>query len=79
MKIYKIRVITGAKKEEVIKKDKDTYIIKVKEKAERNLANKRIKEILSDIFNVGSKDIQIIKGFQSPSKLVKINLPKDLL
>ncbi len=79
MNIYKIRVISESKKEEVVKKDKNTYVIKVKEKAERNLANNRTREILSSVFKVEKKAVQIIKGHHSPSKLVKIHLPKDLL
>ena len=70
----KVKVQAGAKKEEVKKKNKDTYIVSVCEKAERNQANKRVCYIISDIFNVSIKNIRIISGHQSPSKILSINL-----
>lgn len=75
----KVRVQAGSKKEEIKKKSKDTYIISVKEKAERNMANKRICEIVSSLFNVSTKDVRIINGHQSPSKILSINLPENLV
>ena len=75
----KVRAQAGSKKEEVVKKDKDTYIIRVKEPAERNLANKRICEIMASVFNISIKDVRIINGHQSPSKILSINLPENLV
>jgi uncharacterized protein YggU (UPF0235/DUF167 family) len=74
----KVKVLAKSKKEEVIKKSKDTYIVSVKEPAERNLANKRICEIMADIFSVSIKQVKIINGHQSPSKILSINLPENL-
>jgi len=70
----KVRVQAGAKIEEVKKKSKDSYIIKVKEKAERNQANKRICEIMALLFTVSVKQVRIINGHQSPSKILSILL-----
>lgn len=75
----KVRVLAKSKKEELIKKNKDTYIVSVKEPAERNLANKRICEIMADIFSVSVKQVKIINGHQSPSKILSINLPENLV
>jgi uncharacterized protein (TIGR00251 family) len=75
----KVKVQAGSKKEEIKKKNEDTYIISVKKPAERNLANQRVCEIMADIFNVSIKNIRIISGHQSPSKILSINLPKKLL
>jgi uncharacterized protein YggU (UPF0235/DUF167 family) len=75
----KVKVQAGAKKEEIKKKSSSNYIISVKEKAERNMANKRVCEILASIFQVSVKNIRIINGHQSPSKMISINLPENLV
>jgi uncharacterized protein YggU (UPF0235/DUF167 family) len=75
----KVKVIAGAKKEEVKKKNKDTYMISVKEPAERNMANKRICEIVATIFKINIRSVRIINGYQSPSKILSLNLPDNLV
>jgi uncharacterized protein YggU (UPF0235/DUF167 family) len=70
----KVKVQASAKKEEIIKKKLDTYIISVKEPAERNLANKRVCEIIASLFVISIKNVRIISGHQSPSKILSINL-----
>jgi len=75
----KVKVQAGAKKEIITKKSKDTYIISVKEKAERNMANKRICEIMASLYNVQIKNIRIVNGHHSPTKMLSINLPKNLV
>jgi len=75
----KIRVKVGARKESVIKKDEDTFLISVKEKAERNEANLRVRQIISNLYGLSIGKVQIIKGQQSPSKILKIDFGKDLV
>lgn len=75
----KVKVQASSKKEEVTQKSKDTYIIKVKEPAERNLANKRVIEIMANLLNLSTKNIKIISGHQSPSKILSINFPENLV
>jgi len=75
----KIKVKAGSKREIVTKKSEDNYIISVKEPAERNLANNRIREILASMFNISAKSVRIISGHQNPSKIVSINFPENLL
>ena len=72
----KIKVQARAKREVITKKSKNSYIISVKEPAERNLANKRICQIIASLFNVPIKTVHIINGHQSSSKMLSINLPK---
>jgi uncharacterized protein YggU (UPF0235/DUF167 family) len=75
----KVKVTAGAKKEEIKKKANDSFIVSVKEKAERNMANKRVCEIMASVFKVSIKNVRIINGHQSPSKMLSINLPQNLL
>ena len=68
-----IKVIAHPKsrKEEVIKKTDTRFEVWVKEPAERNLANERIIEIIKMHFPT-SKQVRIINGHNSPSKLLSI-------
>jgi uncharacterized protein YggU (UPF0235/DUF167 family) len=51
----------------------------VREKAERNLANKRVLEIIAEAFNVSVKKVRIINGHQSPSKILAVDFPESLV
>jgi uncharacterized protein YggU (UPF0235/DUF167 family) len=75
----KVRVEAGAKKEKITQKNKDTFLVSVKEKALRNLANKRVCEVMSEKLGVTLKNIRIVSGHQSPSKILSINLPNNLV
>lgn len=70
-----VKASAGAKSEEVLRVDESHFKIKVKQKAERNLANKRIIEILAKIFE--TNDIRIINGHNSPSKLFSLEIIRD--
>ena len=69
----KVKVQAGAKKEKIEKKSEDHYVVSVKEKAERNMANNRICEIFASLLSVNRNSIRIISGHQSPSKIISIN------
>ncbi len=68
----KIKVTTEAKKERIIKKSSDHFDISVKEPAERNLANKKIVKLLRDYFKVYNREVRIVSGHHSPSKIISI-------
>ncbi len=70
----KIKVTAGAKKETIEKVADDHYKISVKQRAERNMANSRIIEILADIFKVNPKQVRLINGHHSPSKIFNIGV-----
>lgn len=69
----KVKVKTGARKEEVQKINDEHYTISVKEEAVRNMANIRICEIIASLFQVPNGAVRIINGHHSPSKLISIN------
>lgn len=68
--LIKVRVSPNSSEEKVIKKGDAEYLIKVKEKAENNKANKRVFKILSLIFQ--KKRIELIKGSKKRNKIFKI-------
>ncbi|MFH0845843.1 MAG: DUF167 domain-containing protein [Patescibacteria group bacterium] len=77
----KVKVFPKSRKEEIIYRgdlkiplnERNRFEIKVKEKAERNMANKKVLEILAKYFKIEEKDLKIISGHQHPSKLLSIN------
>jgi uncharacterized protein YggU (UPF0235/DUF167 family) len=71
----KVRVKADSRAESVVKESYDHYVISVREKAERNQANKRIIEILKSMFP--DHQIRIIHGHKGPSKLIAVDERED--
>lgn len=69
------RVLAGAKREEVTEKTPDHFVVHVREPAERNLANRKVVELLATHFGLSSGKVRIISGHHSPSKLLSIDIP----
>jgi uncharacterized protein YggU (UPF0235/DUF167 family) len=72
MSYIHVLVTAGAKKESFKDKSKDHFVISVKEKAERNMANTRVLELVAEHFNVSKNKVRIINGHRHPSKLIII-------
>lgn len=70
----RVRVIPKAKKETIKKINEQTFEITVKEPAERNLANNRIKELLAIEFGLESKSIRIVSGHHSATKIFDVRI-----
>lgn len=66
-------VTAGAKKESIVAKKSDHFEISVKEKAEKNLANKKVIELLANYFKVPIKKVRIINGHHHPHKLLVVD------
>jgi uncharacterized protein YggU (UPF0235/DUF167 family) len=69
----KIRAKTGQKKESFVQKNEDTFLVSVKEEAERNMANKRIIALVAKHFNLPAAKVRIIKGQTSSSKIMLVS------
>jgi uncharacterized protein YggU (UPF0235/DUF167 family) len=65
-----VLVTAGAKKESLKLKSKDHFEISVKEKAERNMANTRVLELVAEYFKIPKNKVRIINGHKHPSKLI---------
>jgi uncharacterized protein YggU (UPF0235/DUF167 family) len=70
----KVRVLANQRKEKIEILKEDTFKLWLKEKAERNLANTRVLEIISEHFKVPQGKVKIVNGHNSPSKLMAINV-----
>ena len=69
-----VKVTAGASKESFKQKKKsvDHFEVSVKEKAERNLANSRVLELVAGHFKVPVSKVRIINGHHHPSKLLVV-------
>ncbi len=72
--LIKIKVLADSKKEEILKEEGDCYLIKVREPAKNNLANKRVLDILSLHFNIARHKLKIVKGSRQPNKIIEVKL-----
>lgn len=66
----RVKVQAGARREELKQTSEDHFEISVKEKAERNMANKRVLDILAEFFDLPKGKVRIINGHQSQTKLL---------
>lgn len=69
----KVIVTPGARKERIEEKDSETLYISVREKASRNCANTRIREILAERLGVALTQVRILTGHHSRSKMISIS------
>ena len=68
----KVRVTAGAKKEALERVSVDTFKVSVKEPAERNMANTRVRELMAREFAVPVAKVKLVSGHHSPSKILSI-------
>ena len=72
MQYIHVKVTAGAKKESFEKLKDDHFEIWVKEKAERNMANTRVLELIALHFKIPKNKVRIVNGHRHPSKLLVI-------
>ncbi len=68
----RVTALPDSKKELILKESDSEYTISVKEKAERNLANKRVVSIIADEFRVSLSRVTIVSGHRSRRKIISI-------
>lgn len=68
----KVRVYPGMKKERVTKTGQHAYELVVREPAERNLANERVREIIAREYGIAATQVRIVTGHRSPSKVLEL-------
>ena len=72
IKEIRVRVTPNSKREYVETSAVNTLRVGVNAPTESNQANDRVREVLAGHFSVPVKNVMIIKGMQSPSKIVRI-------
>lgn len=67
-----VRIKTKQKQDLIIKKKDLKYEVSVKEEPKQNMANHKLCSLLKDYFK--AKNVRVISGHHSPSKLISIDL-----
>jgi uncharacterized protein YggU (UPF0235/DUF167 family) len=67
-----VRVIAGSKKESIEKTGENRFKISVKEKAERNMANRRVMLLLARWHSIPAGKVLLVGGHTSPSKIFSL-------
>ena len=75
----RVKVTPNAKKELfALEKGKDNrFVASVREKAERNMANKRVREIVAEYFNVPIGKARLISGHHSWIKMFSVGTMEE--
>ena len=75
MRYIHVKVTAGASKESFApkKNSADHFEASVREKAERNMANGRVLELVAGHFKVPTNKVRIVNGHRSPSKLLVVD------
>ncbi len=68
----KVRVTPGVRKERITRLSDTEFDILVREPASRNLANRRVRELLADAFSVPLGSVRLVTGHHSPSKIFTV-------
>lgn len=70
----RVHAVPGARRERVLRDDDTTFTISVKEPAERNMANTRIRAILAEIFAVPTGRVRLVTGHRAGSKMYSVDV-----
>jgi len=74
MTYVRVRVTPGAKRESFIETDGKSFSASVREPAERNLANNRVREMVAAHFGVIVQKVKLVSGHRSPQKVFDIDI-----
>lgn len=69
MQYVKVKVHAGAKKNRLEQKAADSFEVWVKAPAQQGRANEAVKALLAEELKIDGKQLSLIKGATSPSKI----------
>ncbi len=72
----RVDVTAAAKRERFAAVSIDAFTVSVKEPAERNMANKRVVQLVAEHFNLPPRAVRIISGHHSPRKILSVTQAK---
>lgn len=75
--LIKVKVFPNSKREEIIEKGEDSFEVRVRERAERGLANRAVINILSFYFKIPESKIRLVKGFRQRAKIFEIKRERN--
>ncbi len=73
----RVHAVPHAKKEKILPEEREhVYTIAVREPAEHNAANKRIRELIAHQYEVPVGKVHLVTGHRSSTKLLEITQTK---
>lgn len=73
MKQFRVRVTVAAKTDSIEQVSETLFKVSVKTKAKQGLANLRVRELLAQYLNVPIKDVLLVRGSDTRSKMVVVH------
>ena len=70
--LIKVKVRADENVNEIIKKDKDSFEVKVKEPPIQGQANRAVARILAKYFGLEINEIKLIRGWRQSNKIFEI-------
>lgn len=70
----RVSVTPNAKREDLVRVSDTEFEVSVREPAERNLANRRVVEVVAAHYRVSSGAVRIISGHRSPRKMLSVEV-----
>lgn len=70
--LIRVKVFPNSKKDEIKKKREDSFEIRVREKAEGGMANRKVLEMLSSYFNISRNKFRLVRGGKQRNKIFEI-------
>ncbi len=70
----RVHVVPGAKREKVTKVNNTEFQLVVREPAERNMANTRVREIMAEQFSVPVAKVRLLTGHRSSTKMIDVEV-----
>ena len=67
-----VKVFPNSKKASVLKKSERRFEVRVKEKAENNLANKAVRQALAFYLKIPISSVHLARGGNQPNKIFEI-------
>ena len=70
----KVRVRTDSKRERVTKVGEHSYEIAVREPAQRNLANRRVRELIAHEYEIPTGNVRLVSGHRAVGKVLSVEV-----
>ena len=67
-----LRVVPESKQPRVEKRNKDSFLVYVREKAERNMANKSALSAMAAHLKLPPRSVRLVSGHRQPSKIISV-------
>ena len=71
-RLLKVKVQSGSRKDEVLVRAADSFLVRVKAPAEMGRANAAMRSLLAAHLGVPAGRLWIVKGAHNPSKIIEI-------